>query len=280
MPFASPDKATLLQQVGSAVAVLVEGEEVGGDAWIYGDKWFGARSLEVRFLPQGRWGGVVEAVARLRREPPPHPVFGIIDRDCTPDGELADLEPQGIFRVPRYSVENYLLDPHCWWQVFRIMTDHRGGLPPTWASATEVAAKIERCYQECVDLAAFNRVVGLTKRSNPDYPDTPIYMRNPRDSRDPEGVLASWQHRCGQPSCLSTEFQLEKQRLRAAANPELDRCIDGKLVIEALLRRFNNEVNPQPQASRGPYLSYYLDKCPHPPEEVCALLDRILAEVQ
>src|SRR5437588_11652686 len=120
MPVPSLNELELQVRAGSPVAVIVEGEDVGDDAWVYGDPWFGSRAREVRFFGQDGWSRVLEAVTALRIVLPGFPIFGIIDRDFTEDAELDALVPSGVYRSRLYSVENYLLDPPCWHAVFQL----------------------------------------------------------------------------------------------------------------------------------------------------------------
>ncbi len=129
MSYPSLNDLVVQIHIGPAVAVIVEGEALAGDAWVYGDIWFANRASDVIFAPQSDWRTVVEAVRRLRAALPLHPIFGIIDRDAAPDDRLDELVPQGVFRLPYYSVENLLLDPECWFQVLRLSMRPRGGLP-------------------------------------------------------------------------------------------------------------------------------------------------------
>jgi hypothetical protein len=271
-------KTTLLLRVGSAVAVLVEGEETGGDAWIYGDKWFAKRALDIRFVPQTGWGTVVEAVAQLRSEPPPHPVFGLVDRDCTPEEELDALVPGGVLRSRLYSVENYLLDPACWLEVFSVITSHRGGPPVGWRTAAEVELQVIASYRECVDGAAFNRTIGLTKREHSAYPNTPSYVRGMRgvNAEELSERLRQWGSACGHSIDLAAQYLAERESLRQAKLEELATKIDGKFVLDVLLRRFQDSAGLKPQIGRAMGMSLYLDKCPDPPPDAVEIVTRIL----
>ncbi|HTE17438.1 MAG TPA: hypothetical protein VK689_03530 [Armatimonadota bacterium] len=279
MPAASLDKATLLQRVGTAVAVIVEGEETGGDAWIYGDIWFGGRAREIRFLPQGSWGNVVDAVAKLRSEPPLHPVYGLIDRDCSAESQLDDLVPQGVYRSRFYSVENYLLDPDCWHRVFQLVMRPHGGLPPGWASPSDVEARITACYHGCRQATAFNRVVSRTAAAHPEYASAPRYIRNLRDARlfRREELLLEWARRCAHSGDLSADLRRETEAIEAAGMADLPCLIDGKMVQEAFLEQFQS-IRPGKGFGYGDYVNLYLHQCPDPPLDAINLLERILRD--
>jgi hypothetical protein len=280
MPVPSLGELELRVRSGSAVAVIVEGEEVGDDAWIYGDIWFGSRAREIRFLPQDGWPRVLEAVTQLRSLVPEVPVFGIIDRDFSDDAQLDDLVPAGVYRSRLYSVENYLLDPDCWHEVFQLVMRRRGGLPPGWSNPAEIQARIEASYWRCLPAAAFNQVVAATCRANPTYPGAPEYIRNLLHGwlQDPAAVLRNWGQSVGHSQDLGAEFAQALADLQAAAPERLPCLVDGKMVLGSLLAEFQTVRGRSYQVED--YVNHYLDACPEPPPDAVALLDRILAAAQ
>ncbi len=75
MPIPSLDDITVQALAGAAIVVIVEGEDRGGDAFVYGDIWFGDRATEIRFFPQDGWPQVRQAVETLRERLPDGPIF-------------------------------------------------------------------------------------------------------------------------------------------------------------------------------------------------------------
>jgi hypothetical protein len=277
--YPSLNDISLRVRAGSAIAVIVEGEELGGDAWVYGDIWFAHRATEIRFFPQDGWTQVRDAVQELRRALPGYPIYGLIDRDFTPDGDLCALEAEGVFRSRLYSVENYLLDPAAWHAVFSLVArPTKARLPATLATPAAVAATIEACYHQCRPVSAFNWTVADTAREHPEYVGAPEYLRSIRDARvgAAGSLLDSWRTLSRCQTDLS-ELYRAKLDLLSKMVPEDLRChTDGKLVMETLIREFLTVF-----AGRGlkpvEYLNLYLRECPTPPQEAIDLLSRIEA---
>ena len=278
MAYPSLDDLVVQFQAGSAVLVIVEGESLAGDAWVYGDNWFADRALEIAFAPQGSWKDVIAGVGWLRQRLAGRPVFGVIDRDAAPDDRLDELVPQGVFRLPYYSVENLLLDPECWFQVFRLVMRVRSGLPAGWQSPDEVAARVLEAYRACFDATAFNRVIWKVKDAHPGLPDAPPYIRSEQDSRigHAGAVLKDWGDRSGHAENLGDVFLSERSFLEGLPDGELPCWVDGKMVQKQLLRAFMQTVPSLPSRSPIDWVNQYLDKCPDPPPGAVQLLDRIL----
>jgi hypothetical protein len=275
MAYPTLDEVALRVRTGAAAAVIVEGEDRGGDAWIYGDIWFGSRAAEVRFFPQDGWPQVVEAVRVLRQQLPAIPIFGLIDRDFTSDDELEGLEPEGIYRSRCYSVENYLLDPGCWLQTVDLVTRVRGGTPPSWRTEVEVAQQLEESYTACLPAVAFNWTVAELARTQVQPTDTPIYVAVLMDGRLGRAgeVLDEWMPGAG------SGFQDRLARLHQADRDALSQLVNGKLVLDELVTRLRRAVGG-PAFTVLDYLNLYLDRCPDPPPDAVNLLDKILTAAQ
>lgn len=276
MALPSPGELELRARAGSAVSVIVEGEATGDDAWTYGDIWFGDRAGEIRFFPQDGWAQVRDAVEVLRTRLPGIPVFGLVDRDFTPDARLDDLVSRGVFRSRVYAVENHLLEARCWHAVFELVT-RRTGLPPTWADVGALQARIQESHERCFPATAFNRVVAQTARAHPSYPDAPRYARTPEDGRlsRPHAVLRDWAAACGHPEDLGLLIDRALERLRSSELDLLATLVDGKTVVRVLLAQFQEAVRIRAH-EHGDYVNLYLDRCPSPPEEATSLVERIL----
>ena len=109
--FPSVDELEIAITGKQGIAIIVEGDTFADDPFYY-RKWFDTHSDDIAFYPQNGWTQVVTAVKALRERGLEIPVYGIIDRDFCEDHELdRDFETLGILRTPRYTLENYLLDP-------------------------------------------------------------------------------------------------------------------------------------------------------------------------
>lgn len=147
---------------GKGIAIVVEGNSYEHDPWFY-KQWFNNYALQVAFFPQNGWPFVIEAVAELRHRCQNVPIYGIIDRDFADDGALdADFAQQGILRTPRYTLENYLLEPEGWAKVFSLI--FRGHTPDGWDESAQVQTYIEQAYHHCLPLAAHDQVIQYGNR--------------------------------------------------------------------------------------------------------------------
>jgi hypothetical protein len=138
---------------GQGTLVVVEGEHRQDDEWFFG-QWFGHLGPQITFFAQNGWEQVVAAVTYLRGELPHRASFGIIDGDFIDSTRESSSDP-GIHRLPRYTLENYLLEPEGWFRVATLVT--RGALPDGWRSVEDVERRIDDAFVECLPLAAFNR---------------------------------------------------------------------------------------------------------------------------
>jgi hypothetical protein len=279
MAYPTLDELEIRVRAGSAVAVIVEGESIGDDAWVYGDIWFGDRAREVRFLPQDGWNRVVDAISQLRARMPGFPIFGIIDRDFTPDDELSTLEPSGVYRSRLYSVENYLLEPDVWYEVLSFISRIRGGLPEGWRSAAELEAQVSGAYGCCLARAAFNKSIAAATRAHPGIPNAPTYIRDSQDERHTRAadILREWGRSVGLPDDLAAEYERTLPELEAAPLGLLPTLVDGKLVMQELINRFQRDAGGRGYP-REEYLNLYLRDSPTPPDEVRGMVERLLSD--
>jgi hypothetical protein len=278
------DELELEIRAGRGVAVIVEGNSYEEDAWFYG-QWFNDRASQITFFPQNGWPRVVEAVAELRRRCPDVPVYGVIDRDFASDDDLdADFATQGILRTPRYTLENYLLVPDCWAQVFAFIFRRQGGVPDGWDDPVRVQGYIEDAYRDCLDLAAYNFAIHF---GNSMYPKgaskTPKAERTYRErpnalaNIDPVATLNSWGKKLGFPEDLGKVFSGFLGELNRGGPPRWEKSVSGKYVLRALHQCFPR-LPRTGQFSLDHYLNQYLRECPNPPPDLVGLIERIIED--
>lgn len=279
------DELELEIRSGRGVAVIVEGNSYEEDPWFYG-QWFNSRASQVTFFPQNGWCQVVEAVAELRRRCPNVPVYGIIDRDFASDNDLdADFTTQGVLRTPRYTLENYLLDPDCWAQVFAFIFRRQGGAPDGWDDSIQVQGYIEQAYRDCLVLAAHNRVIQLGNKHYPEQaartPETERTYREHPDALanvDPAAKLRAWGQQLGTAKDLGEMFKQTLRALKKAGPAGWEQQVSGKYVLGVVRRRFPR----LPRAGQFPlshYLNEYLRACSDPPPDLVGLIERIIEDV-
>ncbi len=266
---------------GSGVCVIVEGETELEDAWFY-NRWFANRAREVTFFPQDGWKKVVAAVAALRSTLGDRRVFGIIDRDFENYVAYGAVPSDGILRTRKATLENYLLDPACW---FRYVQPHTLRAPrPGWASVTEVQATFLGLYKECAPLAAFNWTLRQARRlnsaafqalrrSDQEYKEHPTALANLGDvSTYLRGLLP--------PAALGVDLgQMYQNRVAVLDDmllAELEQVVSGKYVLRLLSERF--PLGLSGRQAWDDVLSAYLFYCPDPPADLKQLVDLILAQ--
>ncbi len=266
---------------GSGVCVIVEGETELDDAWFY-NRWFASRAREVTFFPQDGWQKVVAAVAALRGTLGDRRVFGIIDRDFEDYVAYTAVPPDGILRTRKATLENYLLDPACW---FRYVQPHALRSPkPGWGSVAEVQATILGLYKECAPLAAFNWTLRQARLLNPvafqalrrsdqEYKEHPAALANLGDVPTYlRGLLPQ--------ATLSADLgQMYQERLAAMddmALADLEQVVSGKYVLGLLSERFPLRLSGR--QAWDDVLSAYMFFCPDPPADLEQRVDLILAQ--
>jgi hypothetical protein len=275
------DELEVMVRAGRGAAIIVEGESAEKDPWFYG-QWFGDLAREVTFFPQDGWTRVVEAVAELRRRCPDVPVYGIIDRDFADDAAL-DLDfASGILRTPSYTLENYLLDPACWAEVFRFIFRRQMETPAGWDQAALVHGYIEAAYRSCLDLAAHNWVI---KYGWDHYPaQATASSEHQRTYREHSDALAgievadklrTWGLQMGCAEDFGALFEDKRLSLLAGGPDSWAKHISGKYVLRVFHRAFPRRPGAG-QFDLGHYLNEYLRACPNPPDDLSRLLERIL----
>ncbi|MBI5490530.1 MAG: DUF4435 domain-containing protein [Deltaproteobacteria bacterium] len=278
------DELELALRGGSGVAIICEGETYRQDEAVF-RRWFERRAREVTFHAQNGWRRVVHAVEQLRRLAAPVPVYGIVDRDFAPDAELERqhaAEFRGpVFRLPRCTIENYLLEPAGWHEVVRALHVREPQLPTGWDSLPAVSERLSEAYRASVPVAAHNWTVHVLRERferQAGFCDTE-YLRHSgvAEQVDLGARLAAWAGGFGAADEARAEFAGRRDLLVGLADPvRLSTYVSGKLVLQ----RVQQDV-PIAAGRRRPavdeLVDRYLDKRPEPPEEILGLVARILA---
>lgn len=263
---------------GSGVCVLVEGETELEDAWFY-NAWFGDRAREVTFFPQDGWEQVVAAVTSLRNSLGARKVYGIVDRDFEEQVTHDPFPTDGILRTRKYTLENYLLDPQCWFECTYPYTLRES--KPGWSTEAEVQATIESLYRECIPISAYNWT--LRQARSLDYAAfTGLPDREKEYARHPK-ALENWgdvpvrlrdiQARMGLPNDLGDLYTDRLTDLQALSLTDLEQVVTGKAVLTLLRERFLLHLDKQ---GWDDTLGAYVHTCPDPPADLKALVDLIL----
>lgn len=269
-------------QTAGGVCIIVEGETDQDDAWFY-NRWFNHRPGHVTFYPQNGWEKVTAAVTELRQRNAGNPVYGIIDRDYATTPAYPPAPADGILRTRKFATENYLLRPDCW---FRCIEPYLLRNPrPHWASPDLVRGKIEALYQECLPITAYNWTLREARRIDFDafknvaehdrkdrvHPDQ-FRGRNPLD--DLNGIATTM----GITDDLGEIYQDRLAYLQTCDLEELEELVNGKFVMKLLRQSF--PIQPLPPKTWDDMLSSYIFHCSHPPSDLAALVDAILADAQ
>jgi hypothetical protein len=265
---------------GKDIAIIVEGESYEDDPWFYG-QWF--NDLEVVFHPQNGWPRVIEAVTELRRRCPNVPIYGIIDRDFTDDTTLdAEFAELGILRTPRYTLENYLLEPECWAEVFSIIFRRTGGAPDGWDDPAQVQIYIEQSYHNYLTLAAHDQVIAYgnhqySEQAKQTSEDDRRYLKHPDqlEGKNPAEKLRAWGQQLNANEDLGDLFE---EHLKALEEGDLLawQChVSGKHVLQELHRHFPDPPRTG-QFKLYHYQNEYLRVCPDPPPDLATLVGRII----
>lgn len=260
---------------GQGAVVVVEGERRQDDEWFYG-QWFGHLGPRISFFAQNGWERVVAAVAYLRAELPHRAIFGIVDGDFLDPTIDTSREP-GIHRLPRYTLENYLLEPEGWLGVTRLVT--RSALPEGWRSVDDVSRRIDEAFVECLPLAAFNRTAFDEHLRHP--ADKLAYRSHPDAfvKESPGEVLATWEAERGAPRALAEVFDEHVTRLRAATRDVWHREVTGKAVLKVFLNTLMRAAR-MPTSQHDLLCSMYLDQQPQPHRELQDIVVAMLVEAE
>ena len=264
---------------GSGVCVIVEGETEQDDAWFY-NTWFGNRAREVTFFPQNGLEKVASAVTVLRTGLGSRRVYGIVDRDFAVNPMPASVPSDGIMRTPKYTLENYLLDPACW---FKYIRPHTLRVQmPGWSTAAEVQATIESLYRQCAPLSAYNWTLHQVR--DRDYKAfTALRQKDSEYREHPKalvvlGDIPAHLHGIGAQMGLADDLgQMYAGRLaslKTAPLPRLEEAVSGKYVLNLLREQF--PLKPSGKQAWDGVLSAYIDACPDPPADLAHLVDLIL----
>ncbi len=273
------DATEVKQRTGNGIAVCVEGDSYEDDAAYY-RQWFESQASRVRFFPADGWREVKRAVADYRTVLGDVPVYGILDRDFTPADRLdAELETEGILRTSRFTLENYLLDPNCWAQLFRsIYITSPAGAPDGWGDADTVRARIDAAMTsaQCKAASAFNFVVWRVSEQVPVLKLSDLrYIEHINEAND-RGRLEQKLQDIVRDNVNSADLlEIYAQRLQAldSMTPvQLHEVVSGKHILQKLLPEF-------PKRHRGISIKElkerYIDKCVAVPEDMAHLVERI-----
>lgn len=155
-----PDELVrVLFRLGGRRLVLVEGT----DDVLTLNEWFVERRQDVVFHPAGGNQEVNTLLRGLAALRPDVTAYGIEDRDLADDADVqAALDDPAArrFLLPRYAIENYLLEPVALWNVLRVFLRDR--LP--FADPAEAEAHLLSLCVELGPIMAANYV--LRRHSN------------------------------------------------------------------------------------------------------------------
>ncbi len=118
-----PELTKLLFDAGNRIIVLVEGED-DCDAL---RNWFDEHLPEIEFYACGGTAHLEPLLNELLKHSTLKRAYAISDRDFRTDAEVEASHAEGshLFLLPRYALENYLLEPQPLWQIFKIQDPHK-----------------------------------------------------------------------------------------------------------------------------------------------------------
>lgn len=279
------DLTTLATAIRSGIGtpVVCEGESADQDQSCY-STWFAPLATRISFFAQDGWPKVAEAVAHLRGEQLPLPVYGLIDRDYHQDARAAaqhtTVPPDHIFCTDRVTLENYLLEPDGWFAVVRALHSRQPDLPAGWDTPAAVQSQLEAFFTAALPTAAHNwtvsaidqthhTVAGFTSREH--YQHTKAL-----EHRSPETLLEDWAGGFGAGAEAVATFGAKLADLQKCKSlAELHSRVHGRLVLAQLQESFPF-VPGRPRLNTEALLDLYLDKHPEPPDDLASLITRIL----
>ncbi len=261
----------------SGVCIIVEGQTALDDPWFY-NHWFGGQARRFTFFPQDGWEKVRDAVAALRLQIGEKSVYGIVDRDFEPVAQVNPFPADGNLRTRKYTLENYLLNPRCWYEY---LLPHSARNPkPNWDSVEKVSSNLERLYQECLSLSAFNWVLRQARQM-----DYGLFQSIPeKDRRYREHPKAF--EKIDAPTCLRNIQQqavfnenlvdLYHERLsnlQAMAFSDWEELVSGKYVLKLFREHFPIKLSGDQAWDDvlGAYMVLHND----PPDDLVELLQAI-----
>lgn len=285
--YKSLDELEVVLRSGAGIAIICEGEDYREDELFY-KEWFGELGRLVTFHAQDGWECVQDAVSELRRRGTPVPVYGLLDRDFTPDEEIARQSESSFdgtcYRLLRYDLESYLLDPEGWLGVLRrVLWRREPHVPAGWDTTQAVADRIRGFYGEALAVAAHNWTVRcLAERygAQPGFVGRSYVTSVQALAKvNPDTALSAWASAFGAQDAAREVYRDRLAFLRAREDnlDELQKYVSGKLVLQELHRTI-------PRARKRPdrmdLAERYLDQRRAPPPEVVALLDLIRARAE
>ncbi len=265
---------------GSGVCVIVEGETERDDPWFF-QRWFGDRARDVTFFPRDGWELVIQSVTDLRARAAlgVKKVYGIVDRDF----EIPVYSPfptDGILRLRKYTLENYLLDPGIWFAVVQPFLQRNP--KPGWRTEAEIQTTIETLYRDCIPLAAYNWTLHTAQCQNPNaiYQSSAndwAYAAHPQTLREWNDIPARLQALQARAGISENLAQLYTNRLTALQSEPIDQLetfVTGKVVLKLLREAFPLRVSGKPMWDS--ILGAYMHYCLVPPPDLSKLVDVIL----
>jgi hypothetical protein len=259
-------------RIGRGVAVLVE----GNDRWIY-EAWFPTRDFDVTFFnTQKGWYEVENDLHELKQELPRYPIYAILDRDFADSSRLTSgLVSDGIVRTRRYTLENYLLEPACWAEVFKFLHRLNPARLGEWSRPEFVAQRIEEACRQCIPVAAHNAVVAYVRTSFPDVYDGRSYRDRTDATVDMRSELRQWGDKLGINEDIGERYTNTVARYEALALDELHEVVTGKCVVANFLNQVPTPLGGRPRNIR--LYNQYLQECPNAPDDIVEAVERIMA---
>ncbi|WP_437300090.1 hypothetical protein [Sorangium sp. So ce426] len=285
--YKSLDELEIVLRSGAGIAIICEGEDYREDEFFY-KEWFGDLGRMVTFHAQDGWKCVQDAVNELRRRGTPVPVYGILDRDFTPDEELArQSEPSfdgTCYRLSRYDLESYLLDPEGWLSVLRrVLWRREGRVPEGWDTVDAVADRIRGFYREALPIGAHNwtvRHVADVHGAQPSFVGRSYLTAvQALATVNAEDGLATWASAFGAQDTAHEVYRERLAFLRAREDDldELRKHVSGKLVFQEIHRTI---PCARKRPDRMDLAERYLDQCREPPADLAALIRLILSRAE
>jgi hypothetical protein len=226
---------------------------------------------------------VAAAVASLRHRLGARKVYGIVDRDFETQVVHDPFPSAGLLRTHKYTLENYLLDPGCWFSVVQPFTQREA--KPGWNTASEVQMTIEAFYQECIPVSAYNWTLRQARgRNYAAFKALPEkdkrYLEHPKalQSWDVSARLSSIQAQIGIPDDLSRLYGERLTHLQTLSLAELEQMVTGKPVLTLLREGFPLHISGD--RAWDDMLGAYVHTCPAPPGDLKTLIDLIIQDAQ
>jgi hypothetical protein len=277
----SLDEIEVTIRSGAGVPVVCEGETPQDDEFILAS-WFSSQATAISFFAQNGWRMVVDAVNELRGRG--CPAWGIVDRDFAPDEEIArqrapDFDGR-VFRLPRYDLESYLLDPRGWLHVVGRVHRREGTLPAGWDTEQAVADRVMEAFTDCFVLAAHNfavHEVWAACRERPGFVERKYWHdAQAGPGRDPLSDLRAWADGFSAADMAAAAYEKRLAELRSCHDPEvLCRLVPGKEVLRHVWNKMPIPRNRKKMDLKS-LQDEYLEHLPDPPSDVRLIVDRIL----